>query len=246
MGRRPLVAFAVLACVLGWIFVILRGLGVDMSSGLLPLGPIIAAAIVSAALGKAELARWGRRLIALRTAPVWYLVPFLVPVAILGIAVLVNSAFGAPLPTREQLSGWTGLGPAFLGILIFIGVGEEAGWTAFAAPLLFERHRFIRVWLVLGAIRVAWHLPLMLTGELPWFIGIVGNMAFQFLLLWTFRRSGVWFLAALWHTVHNTVSAEFLSPMMAGPDRARFGIIFVMGYVLVAVVVWVVDRRRLN
>lgn len=243
IARSPLLLFTVLACVFGWIFVIAKALGATLDAGQLPLGPIIAASIVSAAMGGARLRQWGRRLITLRTSPGWYLFAFLAPVVILVAAVLVNSAFGAPLPTRVQLSGWTSLVPTFFVILLLIGVGEEAGWTAFAAPLLLERHRVVRAWLILASMRTVWHIPLMLQGDLDLTMGIVGNFAFQFLVIWLYRRSGVWLLAAIWHATLNTVGGQFLFRMVDGADQDRLGVIMVAGYVLLAVAVWGLDRR---
>jgi membrane protease YdiL (CAAX protease family) len=223
-------------------FIIAAALRGGDASGQFPLGPIIAAAIVAAGLGRAGLRQWGRRLATLRAAPRWYLVAFLAPVAILVAAVLANSAFGAPLPTADQLAGWTALGPTFVGMLIGIGIGEEAGWTAFAAPILLERHGLIKAWLVLAAIRTIWHLPLLIQGDLSLTLGIGGNFAFQFLVLWLFQRTDVWFLAAIWHAVLNTVGGNFVFRMVDGPDQARLGTLMVAGYWLLVIAVLALDR----
>jgi len=242
--RYPLATYAVLACLFAWAFTIAHALGAGVSAGQNPLGPIIAAALVSAALGRPGVRRWGAELATLRTAPGWYLFAALGPVVMIVALVLANSAFGAPLPTRSQLSGWTELGPTLLGILIAIGIGEEAGWTAFAAPRLLERGSFIKAWLVLSVIRTVWHLPLMIDGDLSVTIGVGGNFAFQFVVLWLFRRTGVWFLAAIWHAVHNTVSGSFAFQMVDGADRARLGILLVIGYGALALTLAALDRAR--
>jgi hypothetical protein len=101
-------------------------------------------------------------------------------------------------------------------------------------------------WAILSAIRVFWHLPLMLTGELPWVLGVVGNVAFQFLLLWVFVRTGVWLLAGIWHAVLNTVSGNFVFPMVQGADQVRLGVLMSVAYVLVAAVVYRADHSRLT
>jgi hypothetical protein len=161
-------------------------------------------------------------------------------------AVLANSAFGAPLPTASQLARWTDLPGVFVIYLLLVGIGEEVGWTAFAAPLL-RRHTFINAWLILAAIRVFWHLPLMISGHLSWTLGIGGDIAFQFLMLWLFRRSGrVWLLAAIWHAMLNTTGGEFFFHMVQGPDQARLGLLFTIAYVLMAVTVYLFDHRHLD
>ena len=243
LARNEIAVFAVLACVFGWVFSILHGFGGPATSDQLPLAPIIAAAIVSAGLGRPGIRSWGARLVNLRAAPAWYLVALVAPVAIIVAAVLANAALGAPLPTAAQLKGWTDLGPTFLGMLIAVGIGEEAGWTAFAAPILLTRHRFVGAWLILATIRVVWHLPLILHGDLTWTLGVGGNVAFQFLVLSLVRRSGTWFPAAIWHATLNTIGGSFIFRMVAGPDQARLGLLMVGGYALLAIAAWAFDSK---
>jgi membrane protease YdiL (CAAX protease family) len=159
--------------------------------------------------------------------------------------VIVNHAFGGPLPSGRQLAGWKALPAEFLGVFLLIGIGEEAGWTAFAAPRLIATHPFARAWLLLGGLRVLWHLPLMLSGDLPWTLGVGGNLAFQFVLLSLFRRSGgAWVPAALWHTMLNATGGAFFFQMVEGADRERLGVLFTAAYVTVAVVLASVESRR--
>ena len=242
----PIAFFTLLACLFGWALFIAAGLGAGGSPSNLPLGPIIAAAIVAAAMGRAEWRAWGRALIRFRAWWGWYTLAIVAPVVIIAVAVLANSAFGAPLPTPSQLAGWTGLLGSFAFMLLFVGIGEEAGWTAFAAPRLLTRYSFLTAWVILSIIRSFWHLPLMLTGDLPWVLGIGGNVGFQFLLLWIFLRGGgVWSIAALWHTVLNTAGGEFIFQMVQEANQARLGVLMTAGYLLLAAVVYFVDRRYL-
>lgn len=84
----------------------------------------------------------------------------------------------------------------------------------------------------------------MLVGSLPWSLGIAGNIAFQFLVLWVFVRSGeAWLLAALWHAVLNTAGGEFFFQMVQGEDRSRLGVLMTAGYVLAAAGAFLGDRR---
>jgi CAAX protease family protein len=240
-----LALFAALACLFGWVFFIARALGADVTPDGMPLGPIIAAAIVAAVLGRAGLREWGRWLVTFRTSLGWYALALVAPVAIISAAALTNYALGAPLPTPAQLAGWTELPGTFATFLILVGIGEEAGRTAFAAPRLLDRYPFLTAWAILSAIRVLWHVPLMLSGGLPWVLGIGGNIAFQFLVLWIFRRSGrVWFLAAIWHAMLNATGGQFFFRMVQGPDQARLAVLMTAGYVLVALTAFLVDRRR--
>ncbi len=75
--RRPMVSFAVLACLLGWsnYIEVWFGLGSDPSN--MPLGPVIAALLVTACQGRDALKIWGRRLVGWRAAPTLYAVAVL-------------------------------------------------------------------------------------------------------------------------------------------------------------------------
>ena len=239
----PVTSYWILACLFGWIFKI-RAAMAGGTADQFPLGPLIAAGLVALCLGRPGLRAWGRRLAATRTGIHWYLIAFLGPIVLMAVCVLLNAALGAPLPTRTQLAGWTGLGPVFLSIFIAIGIGEEAGWTAFASPRLLERHSFVVAGLLMSVIRVTWHVPLMIQDDLPWVVGVVANAGFQFMVLWAFVRSGgVWWLAAIWHTTHNTVSGQFLYRMVDGADRDRLGLILAAVYWLAVGLVLLLDRR---
>jgi membrane protease YdiL (CAAX protease family) len=240
----PLIWFVFLACVGGWTSYFVAG--IDPSADNNPLGPLFAAFLVLLFLGKPALKEWGSRLITVRTSPVWYSVAFIVPILITAASVLINHLLGAPLPTGLQLSGWTNLGGSLVAMVIFVGVGEEAGWTAFAAPRLLNRHSFVPAWLILSAIRITWHLPMMLNTHLSWTLGVGGNLFFQFVLLWLFIRSGrQWFPAAIWHATLNTAGGMFFFRMVTGDDNERLGTILVASYGLLAGALALFDRKRL-
>jgi hypothetical protein len=93
-------------------------------------------------------------------------------------------------------------------------------------------------------MRIFWHLPLMLTGDLPLALGVGGNIGFQFLVLWVFYRTDVWFLAAVWHAVVNTTGGEFFFTMVDGADQTRLGVLMSLMYLLVAGAVYLAMRRR--
>jgi len=198
LRRYPIVSFAILACLFGWLLYVLSALGPGPASpSNLPIAPIIAAAIVAAGMGRDAWKEWTRYLGRFHAPLAWYALAVAAPVVIVVAAVLANTAFGAPRPTAAQLAGWMELPAAFVFMLILVGFGEEAGWTAFAARRLLDARGFAGAWAVLAAIRIVWHFPLMLSGDLLWVLGLGGNAAFQFLVLWIFMRSGrAWFLAA--------------------------------------------------
>jgi len=245
--KYPIVFFTILACLFGWSLFIAYAFGAELTPDGMPLGPVIAAFIVAACLGRTEFKEWGRRLFTFRTGIGWYALAIAAPIIIITVVALVNYALGATPPTASQLAIWTDLPGMFIIFLIMVGIGEEAGWTAFAAPMLLRRNSFMNTWLILSAIRVLWHIPLMLSGDLPWVLGIGGNIAFQFLVLWIFQRSNQrWFLAALWHTTLNTFGGKFFFQLVDGMDEAYLAILMTTGYVVVALIVYFLDRNRLS
>ncbi len=241
----PVSSFAVLACLFGWSIFICAWLGLGSNPDNMPLGPLLAAFVVASCQGRASLAAWGRRLRSWGAAPRWYAVAVLTPVAVHVVDVLVNHVFGAPLPTAAQLAHWPDVPVAFVVMLVMVGVGEEAGWTAFAAPLLLHRSGLLTVWVVLSAVRILWHLPLMVTGEMPWLMGIVGNAAFQLLLLMMLTANGgSWAPAAVWHATLNAFGGAFFFTMVTGPDKVRLGLLLAGAYAVLAAVALVLSSRH--
>jgi membrane protease YdiL (CAAX protease family) len=240
---HPITSFAFLACLFGWSIFIAAALGLGSNPDNMPLGPLLAALVVASCQGRESLRSWGRQLRHWRVAPRWYAVAVLVPIAVHVVDVGVNHLLGAALPTLSQLSAWPEILSAFVVMLVMVGIGEEAGWTAFAAPLLLRRNGLLTAWLVLSGIRILWHLPLMLTGEMPWFMGIVGNAAFQMIVLQLFLRSGSWTPAAVWHATLNAFGGAFFFTMVVGADRDRLGTLLAVAYAVVAVTMVVLSRR---
>ncbi|MEV5962173.1 CPBP family glutamic-type intramembrane protease [Kribbella sp. NPDC051952] len=242
--RHPVLSFVLLACLFGWAPWILAFFGIGSNPGNFPLGPLPAALIVTACQGRAELREWGGRLRNWRAAPKWYLLAVLAPAAVHVLNVLVNHLLGAPLPTGEQLAGWPGALATIPVLVVLIGIGEEAGWMAFAAPILLRRHGLVVAWLLASAMRILWHLPLMLNGDLPWVLGVVGNAAFTMVMLQVFVASGGrWQLVAVWHASLNAVGSGFFFTMVTEADNARLGILLAAAYTVIATLTYAVRRR---
>lgn len=115
---------------------------------------------------------------------------------------------------------------------------------AFAAPLLLRRHSFVVAWAVLSAIRILWHIPLMITGQMSWTMGFVANAAYQLDVLLVVRATGGgWFLVAVWHATLNTFGGSFFTTMVSGADKERLGLLLTAAYVLLAGVALVLGHR---
>jgi membrane protease YdiL (CAAX protease family) len=245
--RFPLTAFVALACLFGWSFFIVDLLTGGSGAENLPIGPFFAVLVVVACQGRAELAAWGRQLRSWRAPPRWYLLSVLAPIVLVVLIVLANHAWGAPLPTADQLGQWPQVPVDFLTMLVLVGIGEEVGWTAFAAPILLRRHSLLLAWLLVAGIRIFWHLPMMLTGSLSWTLGLLGNAAFSMVALLVLMASGGrWSLVSVWHAALNAASGLFVFHMVSGDDRARLGLLMSLSYSVVAVTWYLAQGRRLT
>lgn len=233
--RYPLSAFAALACLFGWMAYGLAALGIGSNPENMPLGPSMAVLVVTSCQGRAALFAWGRTLRRWAASPWLYVVAVGAPIAMDLLIVLANHMFGAPLPTAAQLSDWPVVPVTFLAMLVLVGLGEEAGWTAFAAPVLLRRHGLWGAFAVLAPLRIFWHLPLMITGDLPVVIGVLGNAGFQLIVLQMMRhRGGSWTHAAVWHATLNAFGSAFFFTMVTGADKDRLGVMLGLIYAFVA------------
>jgi membrane protease YdiL (CAAX protease family) len=135
----------------------------------------------------------------------------------------------------------------FLTMLVFVGIGEESGWTAFLAPVLLRRHGLLVAGVIAAAVRIFWHLPMMLDGELPWVLGTVGNAGFTMVtLLLLVGSGGRWSLVAVAHASLNAMGGLFFFRMVNGDHYTRAGYLLAGTYALVAAIGYVVVSRRLR
>jgi hypothetical protein len=243
---HPVTCFFVLACVFGWSpYVVGWIAGAEAQN--IPLGPLAATVVVTLGAGGTMWRRWIHTVRSCGMPWRWFAVALLVPVAMHVLQVLINGAFGAPLPTGAQLSTWPDVPVTFLLMLVLVGLGEEAGWTAFATPLLLTRHPFLVVWGLMSLMRIAWHLPLMVGGDLPWALGTLGNAGFQLVLLSVYVLSGYrWGTAAVWHASLNAFGGPWLFQMVAGADRDRLALIMSVAYAVLGIVLGAVALRRVG
>src|SRR5438067_5312603 len=228
IARRQLIAFFVLAFVFSWypwIIAIWRG----RTSGPNPLGPLIAALIVTGLVeGRAGLRTLLGRMVRARIGVRWYAIVFLLPVALCAIAMAIMAAFGtgAVLPTAVA---WRELPDRFVFVFLFIGLGEEPGWRGFALPRLQQKHTPLFASLILAPIWALWHLPL-LGNEFPlpvipaFLISLLGGTLIQ---TWLFNRTkGSVFAQMLFHATVNTVGAGLIFPLFKGSAFVVFWYVY--------------------
>ncbi len=129
------------------------------------LGPTAAAIILSLVIGgPREVGRLLARLTRWRVNSGWFVMAFLLPLAVAGGGVAIYIALGhSPGPVRWD-HWW--IIAAFYGVAIFFGpLLEETGWRGFAQPLLFNRYGVFVTGVIVGTMWTFWHTPLWFASE---------------------------------------------------------------------------------
>jgi membrane protease YdiL (CAAX protease family) len=215
--RYPLAIFVALAYLLSWWPAPLSGM-------VLPAGPMLAALIVVGLTeGRVGLKAWWERLIRRSGGLGWYLLAAALPGVLALTAAGLNILLGAPAPKHVD---W--IQPFIVWPILILAGGmlEEPGWTGYALPRLLDRFKALRygtlfATLIMAAIRIGWHLPLMLNGSVYW-SDIPLMLAAQIVIVWLFNRTGGSVLAImLLHLMNNTFSGEFVSQFFTGTDAVR-------------------------
>ena len=237
--RYPISAFAVLACLFGWMPYVLAALGHRDQPREHAAGPGDGRPGRHVLPGpRGALRAWGRSLRRWAASPWLYALAVGAPIVLHVSIVLVNHLLGAPLPTARparrlargpgDLPGHAGLGRSGRGGRVD---ARSPRPSCCAASACSGRSR------VLAPLRILWHLPLMITGDMPLVVGILGNAGFQLVVLLLLRhRRGSWTLAAVWHATLNAFGGAFFFAMVTGADRDRLDLLLGLDYALVGVV----------
>lgn len=238
--RYPLITFFVLAFVFSWWPWPLYILGFAPSP-IIGFGPFFAAVFVLALTGgKAGVVALLRRMVRWRVAPVWYAAALLLPVAISGTATVLNVLLGAQPPSSAELGAWPSLIPTYFLLLLIPGIGgawEEPGWRGYALPKLQVGRSALLASLILGVPWAFWHLPLMVTGVIPWSdtaYVVVQSVVYT----WLFNNTGgSVLLVMLFHTMNNVISGGFFHAMFSGTEWIGMGWLLVALWCAVAIAV---------
>ena len=260
LSHHALLSFCTLAIVITWLFALpslVFGLAFKPFQSAGAYGPFLAALIVSAAMGRAELKSLFSRMTNLRFGILWYLI------AIFGnllLYLLVAGLSGAPLMQAIN-EKWTLILTFYLPTLftsyLVNPIGEETGWTGFALPLLQKRFKPWLAAVILGVIWAIWHLPAFF---LPSEMGAFHPVNFVFLLLssifirivWTWvtnsaRGSGI--PGILLHASSNAVSLALIPGLLPTPtldQLAISGLLLLAFMFLLSVVLLLSTRGQLS
>jgi hypothetical protein len=237
--RHQFATFIVLAYLLSWLTVLpTEGL-------LLPHGPFFAALIVVWIIGdRAGLKDFVKRVFRRGAGTPWYALALALPIGITFTAAGLNLLLGAAAPATIDWSQPFVVLPI---MLLLSGMWEEPGWTGYALPHLLDRFAKHRsgIWITSGlmaVIRLGWHLPLMLYGQIYW-TDIVTIIAVQFIFVWFYTHTARSVLPImLLHLVNNTVSGEFVTPWFTGADWVRYFWLLAALWCVVAALILLVSK----
>lgn len=232
--RQPLVSFAILAYLLSWWTAPLIG------GSILPWGPALSAWIVlSITEGRSGISNWRRRITNWRVAGYWYLIGPSIIAFYQSSAFALNILLGA---TVTQFPHFPDL-KTFLTILLVGGQWEEIGWSGFALPTLQKRfgnrpYGALLAALTLSVIRATWHLPLVLSGHIPWFDMIFLSVAFQVIVAWLFNQTGSVPVVMVFHFISNLFGSAF-SGLFTSGQWTDFYVLFVtLALIMALLILW--------
>ena len=248
VNRQPLISFFVLAFGLTWgagwaadaIYTgsTLSGI-LSLPFLLLSAGPLLAALFVTALTGgKTAVIALLRKLIIWRVGWRWWAVALLLTPAMFLIAIYLNVGLGAPNPTVALLAAAPGMLLAFALRLVNPLDGpmkEELGWRGFALPYLQERYSARVAYLILIALVVIWHLPLVWMGSLP-AIALFGTASATILYGWIFNNTkGSVLMTIIAHATDGLIGAGALG--WTGVDSSRFYVLLIAVWCVTALFV---------
>jgi uncharacterized protein len=236
--RHQVAAFFVLTFVLTWSAFIPWYAGNAEGIPWFTFGPFAAAVILSAMTGG-----WGAvkgllaRIVHWRVGILWYVVAVGLPCAIQLAAILINPLLGSPAPAWGNIPPASEIVPMVVLFAILSGpLGEEPGWRGFAMPRLLARYRALTASLLLGVVWAAWHIPLLLVGDLTAY-GTINAVLAAIVFTWLYQNTGgSVLLPILMHASHQN-SVRYLGKVFAEPDHTQQQWVAVAIWALVALAI---------
>jgi membrane protease YdiL (CAAX protease family) len=252
---HPLVTFFVMAYALSWIIespIVFLGDSVSDAQSLVlvilasNVPSLLGIVLTGVVLGRGAIRKLLGRLLPWRVNPLWYLVVFLGPAALVGGAVALNTLIGGP-----ALS----LGMPLLGVAVYLAfhifpgsaLGEEIGWRGYVLPRLQARMSALSASLILAPIWALWHLPLWVAG---WLHGdpfrtpslyaafVASAFALSVILTWVYNSTGGSLLMVV--LLHATVNLPQTLAIDDLGSRATVPVLLYWGLMIVAAIVVVI------
>ncbi|MCB0192954.1 MAG: CPBP family intramembrane metalloprotease [Anaerolineae bacterium] len=233
--RHPLITFFILTYALTWATAPLIG-------GVIPQIPFLTVGIVLALTeGRQGLKALLRQATHWRVGWKWYLIAPGIVMAFNFGAVGLNLLLGAHIsPSYEPYSVAYLVEGIF--IVMLFGMWEEPGWTGYALPRLRIGRSLLLATLILAVLRTLWHLPLFLSGDIPW-SDVVLNVAAQVIISWLYYRTNRSLLMVMLLHFSSNYVAEVVFSLFVGGDFTQFAWLQAALASLIALGLIVFDRQ---
>lgn len=243
VGRHRFIAFVVITYAISWSLWLVAALGGGQVPFLLgALGPMAAAAIVTAVTGGSLLA-WIRPVWHWRVPVQWWLYALGLPAALYAAVTVVLELIGSPVDWSLAVDRLPSYLSTFVFVLFLGGALEEPGWRGFGLPELQARYSPLRATLILGLVWGVWHVPVY--GPAGFVVPLV--LAFFYTVLWNATHSVG--LCILLHASFTPAQDHLIlmpqqdayTPALDTPDWAILGT-----YIVAALLTVAVTRGRLG
>lgn len=240
--HKRLITFFALSCALTWIENLFNLVWPSdwWSVPMNPFGPFVAALIVIGGTeGRQGLRAWGRRITRFRAPLRTYAASFLIPLAIIVMSFGGTVALGAELAPLPRY-GWVET-LLIIAIVPFFGpIPEELSFRGYGLDRLQTTISPLAASLWVGLAVVIWHVPLLLTGELPLTV-LLPLAGVAVVYGWLYRNGqSVWPLVIL-HGQLNICAALVTGPMMPNHDDQAI-YLAILGLFYLVWAAWIVRK----
>ncbi len=175
-------------------------------------GPSLAGlAVVAAFSTRQGFQDWLARCLNWRVGWRWFAVPFVLPPAVMLLALAIHSAMGGAMPAMTA-AAHIPMAIANFGLVLLIGgpLGEEFGWRGYTMPVIAEKLGWPAASLIIGTIWGLWHLPLFFLAataqsHMPIPLFMLNILAGSVVFGWLFERTQGSVLPAL--VLHTSLNA---------------------------------------
>jgi membrane protease YdiL (CAAX protease family) len=201
-------------------------------------GPLVASLLVTwATSGRRGIEELWGRIKKWRVEPRWYLVVFLLPVALGLISLTAGVLFGGlRLSSYSPLLPVAYFIPFFLYMLVFTGLAEEPGWRGFALPHLQSKYSAEKSSWILGVLWGVWHFPFIIYYNLsagagvfmliPILVGLVlGIVGWTIVNTWIYNSTESVFLMIVLHGWYVTVQSYLVLSYQNALAQMVYGIL---------------------
>ncbi|MCB2136423.1 MAG: CPBP family intramembrane metalloprotease [Rhodobacteraceae bacterium] len=240
--HKRILGFFALSCALTWVENLCNLIWPSdwWSVPMNPFGPLVAALIfIPLTEGRDGLRTWWRRITRFRAPLQVYAASFLIPLFIIAMAFGATVASGASLASLPDYH-WTEVLLMTALVPFFGPIPEELSFRGYGLERLQQTISPLAASLWIGFGVIVWHVPLMLTGNLP--VTVLLPLAGVAVVYgWLYRNGqSVWPLVIL-HGQVNVCSALVIGPMMPGSADQAVYLAF-LGLFYIGWAAWIIFR----